>query len=164
MAQRKNITVDDLWRIERVGGVSLSPDGAQAVCSVSSFSMQDNTSSASLWLLSTFGGEPRRLTSCGEKDGQPAWSPAGAQIAFVAKREQQGRKDETAQLYLIAPDGGEAHRASDFAPGIEAFKWFPDGKRVALVAWVWPELKGAKAQAKQHKAWKERKETAFVTS
>ena len=164
MAQRKNITVDDLWRIERVGGVSLAPDGAQAVCSVSSFSMQDNTSSASLWLLSTFGGEPRRLTSCGEKDGQPAWSPAGAQIAFVAKREQQGRKDETAQLYLIAPDGGEAHRASDFAPGIEAFKWFPDGKRVAFVAWVWPELKGAKAQAKQHKAWKERKETAFVTS
>ena len=25
------------------------------------------------FLLSTLGGKPRRLTACGEKDGQPAW-------------------------------------------------------------------------------------------
>ena len=37
MAERqgKHIDVDALWKIERVGAVSLSPDGAQAVCSVS---------------------------------------------------------------------------------------------------------------------------------
>jgi len=157
-------TVEDLWKIERVGGLSLSPDGAQAVCSVSSFSMEENKSSANLWLLSTFGGGPRRLTNCGDKDGQPAWSPTGVQIAFLARREQQGKKDETAQLYLIPPDGGEARRASNFAPGIEAFKWFPDGRRIAFVAWVWPELRGTKAQAKKLKEWKERKETAYVTS
>ena len=166
MAERqgKHIDVEALWKIERIGAVSLSPDGAQAVCSVSSFSMDDNKSKANLWLLSTFGGEPRRLTSCGEKDGQAAWSPKGGAIAFVAKREQEGRKDETAQLYLIAPDGGEARRISDFAPGIEAFKWFPDGKRIAFVSWVWPELEGTKAQSKRHKEWKERKETGYVTS
>ena len=107
------LTVDDLWKFERVGSLSLAPDGAQAVCSVSRFSMEKNTSHASLWLLSTFGGAPRQLTSCGEKDGQPAWSPAGEHIAFVAKREQQGMKDETPQLYLIAPDGGEARRIRD---------------------------------------------------
>ena len=147
MAERrgKQFDVDALWKIERIGAVSLSSDGAQAVCSVSSFSMDENRSATSLWLLSTFGGEPRRLTSCGEKDGQAAWSPKGGAIAFVAKREQEGKKDETAQLYLIAPDGGEARRISDFAPGVEAFKWFPDGKRIAFVSWIWPELKGSKA-------------------
>ena len=166
MAERKgkHIDVEALWNIERVGIVALSPDGAQAACSVSSFSMEENKSRTSLWLLSTFGGEPRRLTSCGEKDGQAAWSPKGGAIAFVAKREQEGRKDDTAQLYLIAPDGGEARRISDFAPGIDAFKWFPDGKRVAFVSWVWPELKGSKAQAKRHKEWKDRKESGYVTA
>ncbi len=166
MAERKGklIDVEALWKIERVGAVALSPDGAQAVCSVSSFSMQENKSATSLWLLSTFGGEPRRLTACGEKDGQASWSPKGGAIAFVAKREQEGRKDETAQLYLIAPDGGEARRITDFGPGIEAFKWFPDGKRIAFVSWVWPELKGSKAQAKRQKEWKERKESGYLTS
>jgi dipeptidyl aminopeptidase/acylaminoacyl peptidase len=157
-------TVDDLWQVERIGGIALSPDGAQAACSVSSHSMADNKSASSLWLLSTFGGGPRRLTACGEKDGQPAWSPTGERIAFLAKREQQGTKDETAQLYVIAPDGGEARRITDFGPGIEAFKWFPDGKRIAFIAWVWPELKGAKAQAKRFKEFQSRKETGYATS
>ncbi len=158
------LTVDELWQFDRIGGLSLAPDGAQAVCSVSSHSMDENKSSASLWLLSTFGGAARRLTSCGEKDGQPAWSPSGEQIAFVAKREQQGKKDDAPQLYLIAPDGGEARRVTEFAPGIGAFKWFPDGKHIAFIAWVWPELKGGKAQAKKLKEFKERKATGYVTS
>jgi len=130
MAERKVrlIDVDTLWRIERIGAVSLSPDGAQAVCSVTSHSMEENKGSTSLWLLSTFGGVPRRLTACGEKDGQAAWSPKGGAIAFVSKREQEGHKDDTAQLYLISPDGGEARRITDFAPGIEAFKWFAEQK------------------------------------
>ena len=162
--KKKPLTVDVLWQLERISGVALSPDGSQAVCSLSRFSMDENKGSTSLWLLSTFGGGPRRLTNCGEKDGQASWSPTGAAIAFTAKREQQGKADDSPQLYLIAPDGGEARRISDFAPGIEAFKWFPDGKRIAFIAWVWPELKGAKAQAKRHKEFKERKETGYATS
>jgi len=158
------IGVDDLWQIERLGTPALSPDGAQAVCTLGSHSMDENKASTSLWLLSTFGGGPRRLTQCGDKDGQAAWSPGGNAIAFVARREQQGKKDDTPQLYLIAPDGGEARRISQFAPGIEAFKWFPDGKRIAFAAWVWPELKGSKAQEKRHKEFSERKESAYVTS
>jgi len=164
MAKKNLLTVDDLWKIERVGGVSLSPDGAQAVCALTRYDMDANKSASSLWLLSTFGGKPRRLTSCGEKDGLAAWSPTGDRIAFVARREQEGSKDETAQLYVIAADGGEAQRVSNFAPGIDAFKWFPDGKRVAFISWVWPGLKGSKAQAKAHKEFSERKETAYVTS
>ena len=132
----KLLTVDELWRFERVGGISVAPDGAQAVCSVTRFSMEENNSHSRLCLLSIFGGAVRQLTSCGDKDGQPAWSPSGEQIAFVGKREQQGKKDDAPQLYVIAPDGGEARRVSEFTPGIEAFKWFPDGKRIAFIAWV----------------------------
>ena len=164
MTKKKNLTVDDIWKIERIGGVSLSPDGAQAVCAVTRFTMDDNKSASSLWLLSTFGGGPRQLTSCGEKDGQAAWSPTGERIAFVARREQEGRKDDTPQIYVIAPDGGEARRVSDFAPGIDAYKWFPDGKRIAFISWVWPGLKGTKAQAKRFKEFQDRKETAYITS
>jgi len=164
MPKKTPITVDLLWQLERLGEPSLAPDGAQAVASVTRFSMEDNKSSSSLWLLSTLGGAARALTQCGAKDGQPRWSPHGDLIAFVAKREQEGQKDEEAQLYVIAPDGGEARRAGTVATGVEAFRWFPDGKRLAFVSWVWPELKGSKAQAARHKEFKGRKESGYVTS
>ena len=164
MAKKKNITVEDLWKMERLGAPSLSPDGAQAVAAVTRYSMEDNKSMSSLWLLSTLGGAPRALTTCGDKDGQPRWSPRGDLIAFTAKREQEGRQDKEAQLYLIAPDGGEARRAAEVATGVGGFRWCPGGDRLVFISWVWPRLKGSKAQAAQHKAFGERKETGYATS
>lgn len=160
----KTFDVDALWQIVRVGAPSLSPDGAQAVAAVTRHSMENNKAQSSLWLLSTLGGAPRGLTSAGDKDGQPQWSPQGDTIAFIARREQEGSKDEEAQLYVIAPDGGEARRVGMVATGVEAFKWFPDGKRIAFISWVRPGIKGAAAQAKAHKEFKERKASGYVTS
>ena len=164
MSKPKAFSVDDLWKIERLGAPSLSPDGAQVVAASTRYSMEDNKGQSSLWLLSTLGGAARVLTRCGDKDGQPRWSPRGDRIAFVAKREQEGRKDEVPQIYLIAPDGGEAHRAGSVDTGVEAFRWFPDGRRIALASWVDPTLRGSKAQAKSAKARRERKETGVATS
>jgi dipeptidyl aminopeptidase/acylaminoacyl peptidase len=162
--KKKPLSVDTLWKIQRLGSPSLAPDGAQAVAALTSYAMDDNKGRSALWLLSTLGGQPRALTACGEKDSQPQWSPRGDRIAFVAQREQQGAKDETPQIYLIAPDGGEAARAASVPTGIEGFRWCPDGRRLLFVSWVWPELKGAKAQARAHKAFKERKESGYATS
>jgi dipeptidyl aminopeptidase/acylaminoacyl peptidase len=118
--------------------------------------MAENKSSASLWLLST-SSKPRLLTTSGEKDGQPAWSPDGKHIAFVAKREWQGKKDDEPQIYLIAADGGEARRLTDLATGVAGIKWFPDSKRIAFFSWVWPELRGERAQARRMKERKDDK-------
>ena len=164
----KPLTVDALWRIERLGAPSLSPDGALAACTLGSYSMADNTSRSALWLLPTglgkLGAKPRQLTQCGDKDGQPAFSPRGDLIGFVAKRELSGKKDEAAQFYVIPADGGEARKVGDVATGVDAFRWCPDGKRIVFVSWVWPKLKGAKAQAKAAKAFKQRKTSGVATS
>lgn len=151
------LTIEHLWKIRRPAGVSLAPDGTRAVCSVTTYSMQENKSSASLWLLPTERGRPRLLTTCGEKDGQPTWSPDGRTIAFVAKREWRGKKDDEPQIYLIDPDGGEARRLTSIATGVSALKWFPDSKRIAFISWVWPDLRGESAQARRLKQHKEDK-------
>ncbi|MBL8516576.1 MAG: S9 family peptidase [Betaproteobacteria bacterium] len=158
----RTLTDEDLWRLARPTSLSLSPDGAQAVCAVTTYDMAANQGGASLWLLSTLGGAPRRLTQCGERDGEPVWSPDGRWIAFVAKREGAEAKDAAPQLHLIAPDGGEARRVTNLATGVAGIKWFPDSKRVAFISWVWPDEKGAKAQAKRLKALNDSKVKAHV--
>ncbi|MGM9484013.1 S9 family peptidase [Roseateles sp. NT4] len=158
----KAFDVNSLWALDRIGDSSLSPDGAQAVAGVTRYAMETNKAQSSLWLFSTLGGEPRRLTEAGEKDGNPQWSPRGDLIAFTARREQGGQRDEETQLYVIPPDGGEARRVGHIPTGVESFKWFPDGRRIAFVSWVWPGLKAA-AQDQALHDFKARKETAYVT-
>jgi dipeptidyl aminopeptidase/acylaminoacyl peptidase len=164
MAKSNRLTVEHLWKLERPAQPTLSPDGAQACVSVATHDMEENTSRSSLWLYSAFGGEPRRLTSIGEKDGEPKWSPDGRWIAFIAKRPAAGseKADEEPQLYLIAPDGGEARRVTDIATGVFGIKWFPGSRRVAFLSWVWPEEKGFKALAKRYRAFKDDKVKAHV--
>ncbi len=163
MSTAKTITVEDLWALERIGPPSLSPDGQQAVAAVTRYSMQDNRASSSLWRFPTQGGTPRPLTTCGDKDGAPRYSPRGDRVAFTAQREQQGSKDQTPQLYVMPAHGGEAQRAADVATGVGAFRWAPDGQHLVFVSWVWPGLKGQKAQAKAHKAFGKRQETGYAT-
>jgi dipeptidyl aminopeptidase/acylaminoacyl peptidase len=164
MPRRSSLDIETLWKLERVASVAVAPDGCAAVCAVTAYSMKENKGATSLWLLPTGSCAPRRLTRCGEKDGKPAWSPEGDRIAFLAKREQEGRRDAESQLYVIDAAGGEAGRKTSFLPGIEDFRWMPDGRRIAFVSWVWPGVKGARAQDREHKAFGERKESAYVTS
>ncbi|MBL8511733.1 MAG: S9 family peptidase [Betaproteobacteria bacterium] len=162
MKQKALITAEDLWKIQRPASPALSPDGSQVCVAVTRYDMAENKGSTHLWLLSTFGGTPRELTRCGEKDGQPAWSPDGQWIAFVGQRTSEGVTDDAPQLYLIAPDGGEARRVSDIATGVSAIKWFPDSKRLTFISWVWPDLKHEKDQAKRLKDKKESKVKAHI--
>jgi dipeptidyl aminopeptidase/acylaminoacyl peptidase len=141
------IRSEDLWKLARLSQPSLSPDGAQVACTVTEYDVPANKGRASLWLLNTLGGAPRRLTQCGERDGDAQWSPDGRSIAFLARREGLLGKDSAPQLYLMPPDGGEARRLTDLATGVSAARWFPDGKKLAFISWVWPDLKGAKKQA-----------------
>ena len=154
-----------LWRLARLGAPSISPDGRQAVCSVTRFDADKSQGRSCLWRLSVDGRPPRELTLAGDKDGQPAWSPRGDRIAFIARRrDAAGTLDETPQLYLIAADGGEARRAAHFAPGIESFKWFADGRRIVFASWSFPQARTPEAQAKALKAQKDDKATGVATS
>ncbi len=160
--KRPPLSVEALWSMHRVGSPTLSPDGAWACAPVTSFDMEKNEGSTSLWLFpATARGRSakgKRLTE-GDKDSAPAWSPDGRHVAFTAKRKD----DAEPQVYLIAPDGGEARRLTTLATGASAIKWFADGRRIAFVSWVWPELRGDAAQKKRIGARKADPVKAFVT-
>ena len=164
MPAPKPLDNETLWKLGRIGNMAIAPDGSAAVCVVTHYSMEENKSASSLWLLPIGGGAPRQLTRFGDKDGRPAWSPKGDRIAFTAKREVAGEKDKEAQLYVIPLGGGEAERKSEFALGVQDFKWMPDGKRIVFISWLWPNLEGSRAQEQAYKEFKDRKESAYVTS
>ncbi len=52
------LTVDDMFEIQRVGDVQISPDGKWVAFTVTATSLEDEKSETRVWMISTRGGDP----------------------------------------------------------------------------------------------------------
>jgi tricorn protease-like protein len=116
--QRRTVTHEDIWLMQRVSAPVLSPDGRWAVFSVTEPSYTESEQTSDLWLVPTDGSAPpRRPTSTRGGEGGATWSPDGRRVAFGARREG----DEAGQLYVLdVADGGEARRVTSLSTGARA--------------------------------------------
>jgi dipeptidyl aminopeptidase/acylaminoacyl peptidase len=128
------ITFDDLIKLHRVSGATISKDGQWVAYAVSTPDMEANRSVSNIWILSTAGGAPAQITQ-GGRDNSPAWSPDGKTLAFLSAR------DGSSQVYLLPMEGGEAKRLTQLSTGADLFHWSPDGKSIAFTSSVYPDCK-----------------------
>ncbi|MCE9533207.1 MAG: S9 family peptidase [Planctomycetes bacterium] len=157
-AAERSLTIDDLWKLQRVGPPSVSPDGLWCVVEVTGYNLETDEATSNLWLLSTDGKQQKQLTSVHGKNSGPKWSPDGTRIAFTSKRGT----DEDAKLYVISVDGGEAQRAGKMPMAQGHLKWSGDSKTIYCIAWTWPDTPDDESHLKKEKALKEQKSKALV--
>jgi Tol biopolymer transport system component len=131
-AEKKPLTAEEIWTLQRVGSPVISPDGKTAAFTVGVYDMEADRSNSDIWIAPVSGGPARRLTTNKASDSSPAWSPDGRRIAFVSKRED----DKASQIYVMPVDGGEPERLTEMPLSVSNPKWFPDGKRIAFVSSV----------------------------
>ncbi len=135
-ADKRPITLDDMFRFQRVSDPQISPDGKQVVYVVGVPDLEKNSIPSSLWLAPADGkSAPRQLTNApGKKDRHPRWSPNGKEILF-----ESNRSGET-QLWTIGLDGGEAKQLTTISSGASDAIWSRDGSHIAFVSAVYPEF------------------------
>jgi dipeptidyl aminopeptidase/acylaminoacyl peptidase len=131
--QKREMTFDDIMALKNVSDAQVSPDGRWVAYVVTSTDMKENATDADVWLVSTSGGGPVRLTTSKKNDNQPRWSPDGKRVAFISARE------EKPQIFLISPTGGEAEKLSDSKTGVQSFQWSPDGRFIAYTTFPTPK-------------------------
>ncbi|MBX7108244.1 MAG: S9 family peptidase [Chitinophagales bacterium] len=133
---KKAITHEDMWLMNRVGAPAVSPDGNWVMFSVTEAAYDEKEQVSDIWLVAADGHSPaRKLTAGKAGESGYTWSPDGTFIAFVAKRDG----DEVAQIYTMnIREGGEGQRLTTLSTGASAPRWSPDGKMILFNSTVYP--------------------------
>jgi dipeptidyl aminopeptidase/acylaminoacyl peptidase len=127
-AKRRNVEIEDLFRLRVITGADVSPDGDRIVFSALRLDLAKNANYSSLYAVPARGGRVRRLTRGDHVDGTPRFSPDGTRAAFLSNR------GKVAALWILPMDGGEPERITDRDHAVTAFAWAPDGKTLAVCA------------------------------
>ncbi len=124
----RRMTFDDVIALRSVSDAQISPDGKWVAYTVTRADLEQNASDADIWLASTLGEFPSRLTTHKKSDTSPRWSPDGRRIAFISARE------EKPQIFLMSAFGGEPERLTEHKGGVRQLAWSPDGRSIAFIA------------------------------
>lgn len=109
------LTPEVMWKMGRVGGSTVSPDGKTVLYTVSYYSMKDDKSSTHIWSVPTDGGEAVQITDGAGKEASIQWSADGSRIYFLSTRSGD------TQLWSAKPDGSDMRQLSAIEGGIEGF-------------------------------------------
>jgi dipeptidyl aminopeptidase/acylaminoacyl peptidase len=131
-AAPRPITEKDLFQFTWLADPQMSPDGSRVAYTKVTVNADKDAYETSLWLNSTEGGEPQRLTR-GPHDSSPRWSPDGSRLLFVRSEEKNG-KPQPPQVYLLSFTGCEPVALTSLEEGAASPVWSPDGKKVAFLS------------------------------
>jgi dipeptidyl aminopeptidase/acylaminoacyl peptidase len=127
---KRNLQLDDLYRLREVSDPQISPDGAWVAYTVSRPDTAEDQANSDVWMTSWDGARSVRLTSNKSSEATPRWSPDGRYLTFLSDRDDPREVD---QVWLLNRSGGEAERITDLPGGVSDYAWSPDSKRLALI-------------------------------
>ncbi|MDX9941671.1 MAG: S9 family peptidase [Bacteroidales bacterium] len=119
-AQRKAMIPENLWELNRISDVQISPDGTQVLYGVTSYDIETNRGSRDLFVVAVEGGQPRSLTRTEASEANGVWRPDGRKIGFIRE----------GQLWEMEPDGSNQVKLTEIAGGITGFGYAPDMKHI----------------------------------
>jgi dipeptidyl aminopeptidase/acylaminoacyl peptidase len=128
------VQAEDLYQVQEVRGVRLSPHGrsvAYTVRSVASPPSSARTNRTQLYVARTTGDRgPRLLTRDRTDASQPAWHPDGTHLAFVQP------VDGTPQVFLASLNGAPPYQLTDTPHGAQRPQWSPSGEQLLFASAV----------------------------
>jgi len=127
---QERVTPELLWKLGRVGDVQVSPDGKWLVYPVTRYDLNANKGNSDLYLISSEGGAPVRLTDTPTGEFNAIWRPDGKKIGYISS------ESGSSQIWEMNPDGSAKMKVSDISDGVNGFAYSPDMKHIVFIKQV----------------------------
>lgn len=123
------MTPEVLWSFGRLGGLKTSPDGKNALYTVSYYSVAENKSNTEIFVMNVDGSEKKQITETPDRESSPVWMNDSKHIAFLSPD-----KKGISQLWIMKADGSGRKQISRHETGINGFAFSPDEKKLLYFA------------------------------
>lgn len=128
--RKRDITLDDLARMQRVSAPVVSPDGEWVLYSVSQIDTKEDKAQTHLWMVKWDGSVRLQLTYGKDSASSAKFSPDGRYISFMSGRPGTVKGD---QVWVMDRRGGEAGQFTNITDqNIQGYTWSPDAKKLLL--------------------------------
>jgi len=132
------MTVDDGLRMNRLEGVTMSPDGDSVLYTISSLNWQENDYDYRHYLYRDADQSTRQFI--GDAGGEDfRFSPDGTLLAFLRDSgsggsAREGGSSDGPQVFVMPTTGGEATRLTEHRGGVSGFRWMPGSDAIVFLA------------------------------
>lgn len=151
--QNSVLTVNDLFKIRRVGDPQLSPDGKTVAFTTGDVNKEANRTLTHIYTVSVDGTNQKQITKGDKSMSSPRWSPNGKKIAFVTG----------GQIWMMDADGDDKEQITKISTGASNPVWSPDGRWIAFNSDVYPECTSDECNARKEASAETSKVKAIVT-
>ncbi|MBQ2429331.1 MAG: PD40 domain-containing protein, partial [Alistipes sp.] len=120
-------TPDVMWKMGRLGGATLSPDGAKALYTITRYNVAENRGLSQIYVRDMASGEEKCLTDNTSNNNDAQWSADGTKIFFTSNRSG------SAQVWKMSPDGSNVKQITDVEGGVEGYGIAPTEDKIFYV-------------------------------
>lgn len=133
-AQKRAFTINDLYKVQSVYGVTASPDGQYVAYTHSRYDLTKHRSYRNVVLIDVKNHNTIKPLTTDDRSGDAIWSNDGKGIYYISSASGSD------QLYYMPLSGVEARRITDYELGISSPVLSPDNRYLAFTANVFPEV------------------------
>jgi len=121
--RRKLVAIGDLYKIQFLREIALSPDGKHVAYTVEWMDKKKNKYFTNLYVARE-DGEIRHFIRGEKSIKNPQWSPDGKLISFIITEK------EDQNIWAIPADGGEAYAITEAKGWFDNYDWTPDSRYI----------------------------------
>ena len=123
---QKTLTPENLWKLNRVYGEQVSPDGKSIIYSQKSYQLEEDKGTTHLMKMPAVGGNAKMISDGKSSVYEAQWRPDGKKIGYLSL------ESGSMQLWEMNPDGTGAAQLSNLEGGISNFHYAPDMKHISF--------------------------------
>ncbi len=124
---QNTLTPELLWKLSRVGGTEVSPDGKTILFGVTNYDLKVNKGNRNLYRMDVEGDKPVQLTKMKGSEFNEVWHPDGSKIGFLSAESGQ------VQMYELELSTRKITQVTNFEKGLNGFKYSPDGNKILFI-------------------------------